>query len=78
MTVVEHLENLIRIPSVSSVSNRPIVEYAVPVLQGAHWGTRLMTHVDASGLEKVNLVAAAHGQTSKILKLIWPSVSTAA
>ena len=37
MTVVEHLENLIRIPSVSSVSNRQIVEYAVQVLQGAHW-----------------------------------------
>jgi len=62
MTVVEHLENLIRIPSVSSVSNRPIVEYAVQVLQGAHWGTRLMTHVDAPGLEKVNMAAAAHGQ----------------
>ncbi len=35
-TVIEHLENLIRIPSVSSLSNRPIVEYAVRVLQEAH------------------------------------------
>ena len=34
--VVEHLENLIRIPSVSSLSNRPIVEYTVRVLQEAH------------------------------------------
>jgi acetylornithine deacetylase len=62
MTVVEHLENLIRIPSVSSLSNRPIVEYAVRVLQGAHWGTRLITHIDAAGLEKVNLITAPHGQ----------------
>ncbi|WP_035347983.1 acetylornithine deacetylase [Edaphobacter aggregans] len=62
MTVVEHLENLIRIPSVSSLSNRSIVEYAARVLEEAHWGTRLMTHVDATGLEKVNLIAAPRGQ----------------
>jgi acetylornithine deacetylase len=61
-TVVEHLEDLIRIPSVSSLSNRPIVEYAVRVLQEAHWGTRLMTHVDAAGLEKINLIAAPYGE----------------
>ncbi len=62
MTVVEHLENLIRIPSVSSLSNRSIVEYAARVLEEAHWGTRLMTHVDATGLEKLNLIAAPRGQ----------------
>ena len=64
-TVVEHLENLIRIPSVSALSNRPLVEYTARVLQGAHWGTRLMTHLDAAGLEKVNLIAAPHGQNLK-------------
>jgi len=61
-TVAEHLENLIRISSVSSLSNRPIVEYAVGVLQEAHWGTRLITYADAAGLEKVNLISAPHGQ----------------
>jgi acetylornithine deacetylase len=61
-TVVEHLENLIRIPSVSALSNRPVVEYAVRVLQEAQWDTRLMTHSDAAGLEKVNLIAAPRGQ----------------
>jgi acetylornithine deacetylase len=61
-TVAEHLENLIRIPSVSSISNRPIVEYADRVLQENHWNTRLMTHVDAAGVEKINLIAAPHGQ----------------
>lgn len=61
-TVVEHLENLIRISSVSSLSNRPIVEYAVGVLQEAHWGTRWMTYADAAGVEKVNLISAPHGQ----------------
>jgi len=61
-TVVEHLENLIRIPSVSSTSNRPVVEYAHQVLQEAHWNTRSMTHVDAAGVEKINLISAPHGQ----------------
>ncbi|WP_263368832.1 acetylornithine deacetylase [Edaphobacter bradus] len=61
-TVVEHLENLIRIPSVSSLSNRPVAEYAVRVLNDAHWNTRLMTYVDPAGLEKVNLIAAPHRQ----------------
>jgi hypothetical protein len=70
-TVVKDLENLIRIPSVSSLSNRPIAEYAVRVLQEAHWGTRLMTHVDAAGLEKSIRSPLLTEKTRRILKLIW-------
>jgi len=61
-TVVEYLEDLIRIPSVSSISNRPIMEYVDRVLQEARWSTQFMTHVDEAGLEKINLIAAPYGQ----------------
>jgi acetylornithine deacetylase len=60
--VVEHLSNLIRIPSPSFLSNRPIIDYAVQVLQKAHWHSREMIYQDAAGIEKVNLIAAPSGQ----------------
>jgi acetylornithine deacetylase len=61
-TIVEHLSNLIRIPSPSSVSNRPIIDYAIQVLHQAQWQTREMIYRDAAGIEKVNLIAAPSGQ----------------
>ena len=61
-TVVEHLSNLIRIPSSSSVSNRPIIDYALQVLNEARWSSREMTYNDAAGVEKVNLLAAPPNQ----------------
>lgn len=57
-TVVEHLSDLIRIPSPSSVSNRPLVEYATRVLRTIGWSTRELPYHDAAGTEKVNLIAA--------------------
>ncbi|MEO6806992.1 MAG: acetylornithine deacetylase [Edaphobacter sp.] len=60
--VVEHLSNLIRIPSPSFLSNRPIIDYAVQVLQKAQWHSREMVYRDAAGIEKVNLIAAPPGQ----------------
>jgi acetylornithine deacetylase len=56
--VVQHLSNLIRIPSPSFLSNRPIVDYAVATLRKAQWHSREMTYRDAAGVEKVNLIAA--------------------
>lgn len=56
------LLDLIRIPSVSSISNRPVIEYAQRVLQNAQWNTAASTYVDANGIEKVNLIAAPPGQ----------------
>jgi acetylornithine deacetylase len=61
-TVVEHLSNLIRIPSVSSVSNRPVIEYARKLLCEAQWQTREMIYRDATGFEKINLIASPPGQ----------------
>jgi acetylornithine deacetylase len=61
-TVVDHLSNLVRIPSVSSLSNRPIVDYANGVLHAAQWQTRQLSYNDPTGVEKVNLIAAPPGQ----------------
>jgi len=62
MTVVEHLEQLIRIPSVSTMSNRPVIEYAAEVLRGLGWTTRELVYRDAGDIEKVNLIASPPGQ----------------
>jgi acetylornithine deacetylase len=63
-SVVDHLTNLVRIPSVSSLSNRPIVEYAVARLNDTNWQTRRVTYTDAAGVEKINLIAAPPGQNT--------------
>jgi acetylornithine deacetylase len=63
--VVEHLSNLIRIPTPSSVSNRPVVEYAVGVLCQVGWMWREIGYRDSAGMEKVNLVAWPPGQDSE-------------
>jgi acetylornithine deacetylase len=61
-SVVDHLTNLVGIPSVSSLSNRPIIEYAAANLAEAQWQTRRVTYSDAAGVEKINLIAAPPGQ----------------
>jgi acetylornithine deacetylase len=60
--VIDHLSNLIRIPSVSAMPNRPITDYASSVLMARGWTTREMTYVDGAATEKVNLIAAPPGQ----------------
>ena len=62
-TAVEHLSQMIRIPSPSAVSNRPLVEYAANRLRDMGWSTREWPYRDAAGMEKVNLVAAPPGQS---------------
>lgn len=60
--VVEHLKHLVGIPSVSSLSNRPVIDYARETLHAAQWQTRHVAYKDAAGVEKVNLIAAPRGQ----------------
>jgi len=62
-TVVELLSDLVRIPSHSAVSNRPLVEYASRILQAADWVTHPLPYTDSAGVDKVNLIAAPPGQT---------------
>ena len=61
-SAVEHLSQLIRIPSNSAVSNRPVVEYAANVLHSLGWTTRALPYRDPQHVEKVNLIAAPPGQ----------------
>lgn len=56
--VADHLSALVRIPSVSRLSNRPVIEYAAAVLRESQWQTRELPYRDSAGVEKINLVAA--------------------
>jgi len=61
-TVVDHLFELIRLPSVSSLSNRPVIEYAESVLHAMKWSSRRLIYKDSSGEEKINLIAGPPNQ----------------
>jgi acetylornithine deacetylase len=61
-SAVEHLSNLIRIPSVSAMPNRAITNYAGTVLTAHGWTEREDVYTDQSGIEKVNLIAAPPGE----------------
>lgn len=56
-TVEEILLDLVAIPSVSSVSNDRVIEYALAFLDPAAWTISLHQYRDGSGTEKTNLVA---------------------
>jgi acetylornithine deacetylase len=56
------LRELVEIPSVSSLSNRPLVEYASRFLHECGWHTRQLPYFDSSGNEKINLIAFPPGQ----------------
>ncbi|MGC1870786.1 MAG: acetylornithine deacetylase [Acidobacteriaceae bacterium] len=51
------LQELIRIPSVSSITNRPLIEFVEGVMRGRAWSFRELPYRDASGVEKINLLA---------------------
>jgi acetylornithine deacetylase len=56
------LRDLVQIPSVSSLSNRPLVEYARRFLHESRWQTRPFPYRDSNGNEKINLIAVPPGQ----------------
>jgi acetylornithine deacetylase len=55
MKVEEILLDLVAIPSVSPMSNAPVIEYAERFLEG--WRVRRYPYRDAAGVEKINVVA---------------------
>jgi acetylornithine deacetylase len=57
-SVTEILLDLIAIPSVSSASNRAVIDYARQWLTPNQWATRTFPYADRNGIEKINLVAA--------------------
>jgi acetylornithine deacetylase len=56
------LRELVKIPSISSLSNRPLVEYASGFLHESGWHTRMLPYRDSSGNEKINVIAVPPGQ----------------
>ena len=60
--VEEHLSELIRIPSASSLSNEGVVAYAKAAFKEAGWSCRVDDYEDAGGTPKANLIAAPAGQ----------------
>jgi acetylornithine deacetylase len=64
MEVKDILLDLVAIPSVSSLSNRPVIEYAAQHLAG--WKIKQYPYRDPSGVEKINLVAATKPGTAEL------------
>lgn len=62
MSTADLLLDLIRIPSVSSLSNLPVIEYAEQFLHARKWTTRRVAYRDASATDKINLIAAPPNQ----------------
>lgn len=58
------LRELVRIPSVSSMSNRPLVEFAKGILASRDWHMRELCYQDAHGMEKLNLIATPPWQAA--------------
>lgn len=53
----EILRDLVAIPSVSSMSNQPVIDYVLKQLIGAAWDIRTYPYRDGAGIPKTNLVA---------------------
>src|ERR1700693_651607 len=53
----EILMDLVSIPSVSSISNRPVIEYSLQYFDPNLWMIDLYPYRDATGIAKVNLIA---------------------
>lgn len=58
ITAADHLAHLIRIPSVSSSTNRPVIDYARHALHRSGWTTHESSYRDSCGVDKLNLIAA--------------------
>jgi len=62
---VEILLDLVAIPSVSSFSNRPVVDYVLKRLDRGAWKIKLQPYRDPNGIAKLNLVAITRGPTAR-------------
>jgi len=59
---VEILRDLVAIPSVSWMSNQPVIDYAMKRLDPKAWKIRLYPYRDRAGISKNNLVAITKSQ----------------
>lgn len=63
LSPVALLQELIRIPTVSAMTNRPLIEFVENILRSQGWNFRELPYRDATGIEKVNLLATPPWQT---------------
>jgi len=56
-SATELLLDLVAIPSVSSMSNQPVIDYVTSCLPAQHWRIGPKSYVDSAGVAKTNLVA---------------------
>jgi acetylornithine deacetylase len=68
--VVRILRDLVAIPSVSSLSNVPMVNYALSFLKPPEWDIRRFPYTDAAGTAKVNIVAITRSAKRAELALV--------
>ena len=54
---VEILRELVAIPSISAISNRPVIDRASRILKSAGWITHEFPYRDANDVEKLNVIA---------------------
>jgi acetylornithine deacetylase len=69
-TETEILLDLVTIPSVSNLSNQPVVNYALKFLHARAWNIERYPYSDAAGVEKVNLVARTGPDRTAELALV--------
>jgi acetylornithine deacetylase len=62
-SVTEILLELIAIPSVSSASNCPVIDYARGRLKPSDWEVQTFSYTDLGGAEKMNMVAVPKTRT---------------
>jgi acetylornithine deacetylase len=55
--VAEVLSKLVSIPSVSTMSNRPVIQYVETLLSRTDWEIEHYPYFDQAGTEKINLIA---------------------
>ncbi|MDE3199820.1 MAG: hypothetical protein KGN79_02775, partial [Acidobacteriota bacterium] len=60
MKAAEILEKLVAIPTPSSASNVPLIEWVAKFLEERGWYSERHTYIDESGTAKANLIARPH------------------
>ena len=65
MTVEQTLADLVAIDSVSSRSNAEIISYLETRCAAFGFETKTLSHIEANGIEKINLVVFTSAQESK-------------
>lgn len=67
---VRYLLDLVAIPSVSALSNQPVIDYAIAQLEPSAWKFHQYSYRDLNGVSKSNLVAVAGGSKGAELALV--------